>query len=121
MIGTFQINEHAFHPNGYRKLTEGFINFEVSDRTINNTLVSDFLAVKKTFTISWDDCTIDGDLLEEFIEWSQSSNTVTFALTNNDLTITSTICRLKMSDTFTRVYEKGKYAYSGIEVYLEEV
>lgn len=121
MIGDIQINNHVFHSNGYRKLTEGFINFEVSDRTINNTLVSDFLEVKKTFEISWDDCSIDGELLDEFIGLSQSADDVTFIKTNYDLTTTTTTCRLTLSESFARDYERGKYSYNGVKIKLEEV
>lgn len=121
MIGDIQINDHVFHSNGYRKLTEGFINFEVSDRTINNTLVSDFLETKRTYEISWENCSIDGELLDEFISLSQSATDVTFIKTNYDLTTTTTICRLKISDSFDRVYDQGKYSYDGIKIKLEEV
>lgn len=121
MIGDIQINDHVFHSNGYRKLTEGFINFEVSDRTINNTLVSDFLETKRTYEISWENCSIDGELLDEFITLSQSADDVTFIKTNYDLTTTTTTCRLSMSENFNRIYERGKYSYEGVKIKLEEI
>lgn len=121
MKGDIKINTHVFHPNGYRKLTEGFIEFEKTQRTINNTLTSDFLAKKRTYIISWEDCAIDGELLDEFIAISDSSDDVTLTKVNYDLTETVVTCRLKLSDSFERIYEQGKYAYSGVEVSLEEV
>lgn len=121
MKGDIKINNHVFSPNGYRKLTEGFIEFEKSQRTINNTLTSDFLARKKTFVISWEDCAVDGELLDEFIALSESSDDVTFVKTNYDLTETTTVCRLKISESFSRIYEAGKYAYDGVEIMLEEI
>lgn len=121
MIGDIQINDRVLTANSYRKITEGFIDFEVSDRTIDNTLVSDFLATKKTFVVEWRDCAIDGELLNELIALSQSSDDVTFIKTNYDLTTTTTICRLKLSDSFKRIYEKEKYAYEDVKVSLEEV
>ena len=119
--GDIQINSHVFHPNGYRKLTEGFIEFEKTQRSINNTLTSDFLAKKRTFVITWENCSIDGELLDEFIAISNSSEDVTFTKTNYDLTETSVTCRLKLSNSFARVYDDGKYAYNGVEVTLEEI
>lgn len=121
MIGDIQINDHVFHPNGYRKLTEGFINFEVSQRTIDHTLVSDFLSVKRTFTISWDNATISGELLDEFITLYLSSSDVTFTKTNYDLSKTTVVCRLKLPESWKRDYEQGTYSYSGIIVTLEEI
>lgn len=121
MKGDIQINDHVFSPNGYRKLTEKIISFEKSKRTIDNTLVSDFMAVKKTFTISWDDCAIDGELLNEFMELYLSAEDVTFIKTNYDLTTSAYTCRIKLSDSFKRVYESRNYSYSGVNVTLEEV
>lgn len=121
MIGDIQINDHVFHPNGYRKLTEGFIDFEVSARTINNTLVSDFFDTKRTYSISWDGASITGELLDEFIALYKSTDDVTFIKTNYDLTTTTVICRLRLSGNFLRDYEQGTYSYNGITIELEEV
>jgi len=79
------------------------------------------LEVKKTFEISWDDCSIDGELLDEFIGLSQSADDVTFIKTNYDLTTTTTTCRLTLSESFARDYERGKYSYNGVKIKLEEV
>jgi hypothetical protein len=121
MKGDIKINDITLTANGYTKLTEGFINFEVKERTIDNTLVSDFFGVKRTFKISWEKCVISGDLLDSFIEIYLAGEDVTFIKTNYDLTETTYTCKLYLPDSFMRAYEKDNYGYDSIEVSLEEV
>jgi hypothetical protein len=121
MKGDIQINDILFTANGYTKLTEGFVSFEIKNRTINNTLVSDFLNIKKTFEISWENCSLSGDLLDQFIALYISDSDITFIKTNYDLTESTYICRLSMSESFLRDYEKDNYSYNGVKIKLEEV
>ena len=118
--GSYKINDHVFSPNGGRTLTEGYLDFEVTDRTINKTLVSDFVIFKRTFSIKWS-VAITQDLLEIILAWYTAKQDVTFTKVNKDGTESSYTCRLSIPENFTRVYELKEYSYSDFEISLVEV
>lgn len=106
-------------PEYQRKYSQGWIDFEVKDRTINRTLVSDFVAFKRVFTISWP--VVDGSLMAELLEIYLLKNDVTFYETQADLSVRSYICRLDIGREVLRDIEAGNFAFSGFSITLEEV
>lgn len=106
--------------DGSLVLNEGVIDFEVSERTINNTLVSDFIGFKKRFRITWNNL-ISGELLEIL-------KTIYYAKEDVDLKITSElgvdttyVCKMNMSPEYLRESKGSVFAYSGVEISFEEV
>jgi hypothetical protein len=95
------------------------IDFEVKQRTVNKTLVSDFQDIKKRFTISWDRSygTLYADLLEIFLERED----VTFIEVQPDLSEVSYTCLMSISESVRREIEAGDYGFTGFSIVLEEV
>jgi len=102
------------------KFTEGWLDFEVQDRTINRTLVSDFIAFKRKFSITWG-YAISGTLLADLLDLYIAKEDVVFTIVNADLTETLYTCKVSISDTYLREIISGNYAFSGFTVELEEV
>ena len=113
-LGTFVI------PASSREYSPGWIDFEVTGRTIDNTLVSDFIGFKRKFSISWSNW-LDGEFVEYLLSLYQSKEDVTFTEVKPDGTEQSWTCKLSISDAYVREYEEDNFAYSGFEIMLEEV
>ncbi len=107
-------------PNIGIQYTKGHIVFEVMDRTINKTLVSDYVTTKKTFKMSWSNI-LDGAFMADLIDIYELREDVTFIETQADLTTITTICKMTISDSYLRELESGNYAFSGFSIKLEEV
>jgi hypothetical protein len=106
-------------PDFERQYSQGWIDFEVSERTINRTLVSDFVAFKRTFTISWP--ILSEETLAALLEWYLDKEDVTFTETQSDSSTLSWTCRISISDSILREIEAVDYAFSGFSITLEEV
>lgn len=102
------------------KLARGYIDFEVTERTINRTLVSDFITLKNTFSLSWDEIIL-GNLLAFILDIYLLKEDVTIEITNADLTTNIYNCHLSISQSILREIASGDYAYSGFNVKLEEI
>lgn len=119
MAGELQIDTILLPEYGLR-FSEGYIDFEVKDRTIDRTLVSDFVAIKRVFTIAWDN-PISGTLLASILEIYIAKKDVSFAITNADTSTTTYTCRLDIGGEYLREIASGNYAFSGFTITLEEV
>lgn len=119
MAGELQIDTILLPDYGLR-FSEGYIDFEVKDRTIDRTLVSDFVAIKRIFTVAWDN-PISGTLLADLVDLYMAKEDVTFTVTNADTTNTVYTCRLDIGNEYLREIASGNYAFSGLVITLEEV
>jgi hypothetical protein len=113
-IDTFEV------PSKARRYSPGWIEFEQTRRTINNTLTSDFLAQKRKFFIEWSTW-LDGDFIEYIVGIYLAGNDVVFKVCESDGTEKSYTCRLTIPSTYVREYEEKGFAYSGFNITLEEV
>lgn len=102
------------------RFNPGHIDFEVSDRTIDKTLVSDFITIKNKFTISWD-YPVSGTFMAEIVELYLAKEDVTFTVTNADATTSVYTCWLSISEECLREIVSGSYAFSGFTISMEEV
>lgn len=119
MIGDIQLGSVLLPATEYRKLTEGYLQFEVGERTINNTYVSDFIDSKKTFTIEWN-CSIDETLMQSIIDL-YTGDDITVLYTESDGTVSTYICHMVLPESWDRSSYVNPYSYDGFSVYLEEV
>lgn len=117
--GDIQINSVLLPFEGI-KVSYGYIDFEVVDRTIDKTLVSDFIALKRIFTISWDNM-VSGTFMADIIDIYILKQDVTLIVTNADLSTSTYTCKLSISDRVLRELYSGNYAFSGFTITLEEV
>lgn len=121
--GELKINSIVI-PDSSLNFSPGWISFEVTQRTIDNTLVSDLKDDKRKFNLSWDNC-IDGDFFEQIVALYELGEDVTFTVTAEDLTDDVYDCHLTISPEVlrkvTRKRETGNYAYSGFAIALEEI
>lgn len=106
-------------PEFERKYSQGWIDFEVSERTINRTLVSDFVAFKRTFSITWN--ILDGAVLASLLDLYLAKEDVTFYEEQADSSFKSWVCKIGISDSILREVEAGNFAFSGFAITLEEV
>jgi hypothetical protein len=106
-------------PEYERKYTQGWIDFEVSERTVNRTLVSDFIAFKRAFGITWN--VLDGEFMYQLVEIYLTKKDVTFSEKQSDGSWKSWICKMSISESLLREVEVGNYAFSGFSITLEEV
>ncbi|MBA4274026.1 MAG: hypothetical protein C0436_00070 [Alphaproteobacteria bacterium] len=106
-------------PEWERKYTQGWIDFEVTERTINRTLVSDFIAFKRRFGITWN--ILDGNTMAALIDLYLAKEDVTFHERQPNGTFRTWTCRLQISEGILREIEIGNYAFSGFAITLEEV
>jgi hypothetical protein len=118
--GDLQIDTILLPDNGDLKYQPGFIQFEQKQRTVDNTLVSDFRAIKYKFAFSWGN-PLDGIFMADLVELYLAGNDVTFIETNADLSTNTYICRLSISETTLREIASGNYAFSGFSMNLEEI
>lgn len=102
------------------KFSEGWIDFEKKRRTINNTLVSDLVAFKRKFSISWDN-PLDGAFLADLLDLYIAKEDLTFTVTNADLTTTAYTVHIDIGSDILREIYSGNYAYSGFKIELEEI
>jgi len=116
--GELRVNDITLPIEG-RLYTPGYIDFEVTQRTIDRTLVSDFVTIKRTFNVAWDRAY--GSLVAPLIELYLAKEDVTFYEVQPDLTTDSYTCRLSIPDSFTRELQSGEYGYTGFAITLEEV
>lgn len=98
----------------------GWIDYEVTARTINKTLVSDFVSFKRTFAISWAN-PLEGSFLADLLDLYIAKADVTFTETGADLVDTAYTCRLSISSSYLRELYSSNYAFSGFAITLEEV
>jgi len=117
--GDLKINDILLPLEGLQ-YKPGWIDYEVTDRTINKTLVSDFVAFKRTFAISWS-YPLDGSFLADLLDLYIAKADVTFTETGADLVDTSYTCKLSISSSYLRELYSGNYAFSGFAITLEEV
>jgi hypothetical protein len=108
-----------FLPEYERKYTQGWIDFEVSERTINKTLVSDFVAFKRTFAVTWN--VLDGEVMSSLIMLYLNKQDVNFHEKQPDGSYLSWVCKLSISQSIFREIEIGNFAFSGFAITLEEV
>jgi hypothetical protein len=118
--GDLQIDTILLPDNGDLRYTPGFISFEQTARTIDNTLVSDFKALKHKFSFSWNN-PLDGNFLADIIDLYLANDDVTFTQTNADLSTSVYTCKIFISESMLREIASGNYAYSGFTLTLEEV
>jgi len=98
----------------------GWIDFEKTERTINNTLVSDFIGFKRTFKLEWSNW-MDGDFVEYIIAIYELKEDVIFhEYDKNNVDVPYT-CKLSIPAEYVREYKESNFAYSGFNITLEEV
>ena len=119
-IGDLTINGNLIPGRQNLRFSQGYIDFEETQRTIDKTLVSDFVKFKRSFSISWTSY-IDGPLLVSFLDIYIAKEDVTFVVTDYDGTDSTYICKLGISPEFLREIKVGYFAYSGFSLTLEEV
>lgn len=117
--GDIQINTILLPIPGLR-FSPGYIDFEIRDRTINKTLVSDFVTIKNRFTITWE-YPVSGTFMAEILTLYLAKDDVTLTVTNSDLSTTAYTCALMVSHETLREITSGSYAFSGFSITLEEV
>lgn len=97
----------------------GYITLETTDRTINGTLVSDLIAIKRKFAISWP--ILDGAFMADFIELYVAGEPVEFGETGVDSIVTWYDCKLEISQETLREIHAGNFAFSGFSMELLEL
>lgn len=102
------------------KYSPGWIDYEKKARTINNTLVSDLVAFKRKFTISWDN-PLDGSFMADLLDMYIAKQDLTFVETQSDLTTVSYTVHIDIASEYLREIASGNYAFSGFKITLEEV
>jgi len=107
-------------PGSSLKVTKGYLDFEVSDRTIDKTFVSDFVATKRTRSLYWENF-LDEDFVDAMIALYLLKEDVVYSEVNSDLTITTFTVRMSISSEILREIDEGSYAYSGFVITMEEV
>lgn len=101
-----------------RSFSEGRIELARTERTASGRLVSDIIAVKKTFKLSYD--LIDGDELRAIIALYDLQDELTLIVWEEyDTKYTYTV-RLKPFER-SRVQSHGQGLWSGVTFELEEV
>ena len=116
--GELRINSMILPKEG-RLYSPGWLNFEVKQRTINRTLVSDLQGIKRKFTIAWD--RVYGTLFADLIDLYLDNVDVTFTEVKPDLTEAVYNCRLSIPQSVRRELESGEYGYTGFSITLEEI
>jgi hypothetical protein len=106
-------------PEPGRLYEPGWIDFEVTERTINRTLVSDFVAIKRQFQVSYD--RIYGNLFGDILDLYLDKEDVTFYEEQPDGSYNSWICRVDFPAQVKRDLNTGLYGYTGFSFRLEEV
>jgi len=102
------------------KFSQDWIDFEVQDRTINRTLVSDFIAFKRKFVLTWQ-YPLEGAFLADLLDLYIAKEDVTFTVTNADLTESLYTCKVDINGAYLREMLSGNYIFSGFGITLEEV
>jgi hypothetical protein len=97
----------------------GYITLETSDRTIDGTYVSDTIAIKRKFSISWP--ILDGEFMAGFIDLYLVKEPVEFGEMGADSVVTWYDCILNISDEFLREVHAGNFAFSGFSMELSEI
>lgn len=106
-------------PEWERKYTQSWIDFEVTERTINRTLVSDFIAFKRKFNVTWN--VLDGATMAAIIDIYLAKEDIVFHEQQSNGSFRTYTCRLSISANILREIEIGNYAFSGFSIELEEV
>lgn len=102
------------------KYSPGWIDYEKTARTINNTLVSDLVAFKRKFSISWEN-PLDGAFMADLLDMYVAKEDLTFTETQSDLTTLSYTVHIDIGSEYLREIYSGNYAFSGFKITLEEV
>lgn len=119
MKGDLKINDFLI-PDSSLTYRPGWIEFEKTGRTVNNTLVSDFVGTKRKFKLEWSNW-ISGDFLDYIIPLFETKEDVTFHEFNKDNVDVSFICKLSIPLEYVREYKESNFAFSGFYITLEEV
>jgi|WetSurMetagenome_2_1015567.scaffolds.fasta_scaffold424529_2 hypothetical protein len=117
--GDFYINDILL-PKSSIKPTKGRLDFEISERTIDNTFVSDLKAIKEKRSFTWENA-LDEDFITPMMEIYYAGEDVIYREVNSDLTETTFTMRMKIPDDIAQEVLEGSYAYSGFSISLEEV
>jgi hypothetical protein len=121
-MADLKLNQGAteiFLPEFERKYTQGWLDFEVSERTINRTLVSDFVGFKRTFSVTWN--VLEGEIMSSLILLYLTKQDVIFSEQQPDGSFLSWTCKLSISQSLLREIDAGNFAFSGFSITLEEV
>lgn len=110
-------------PDKHLSFTEGRIESRKERRTINNTLTSDVIETKKTFSFSFDrdSVWVDGNYVRDMITLYESAEDVTLEITEADETVSEYTCSMKMDVELIREWKYDNFAYNGFEFVLEQV
>lgn len=122
MAGKLRIEKGAVVvelPEVGRLYEPGWIDFEITERTINRTLVSDFIAFKRLFIVSYD--RVYGDLFADLLELFLDKEDVIFYEQQPNGTYLNYTCRLDFPQSVKRELSRGLYGYTGFSFSLEEV
>ena len=106
-------------PEQGRLYEPGWIDFEVSERTINRTLVSDFVAIKRQFQIAYD--RVYGNLFGEILDLYLDKEDVVFYEEQPDGSYRNWTCVIDFPAQVKRDLNTGLYGYTGFSFRLEEV
>ena len=113
-IGSFLV------PDNTLVYSEGWIDFEVTQRTIDNTLVSDFIGFKRKFSMSWENW-LSGGFVDYVVGIYEAKQDVVFKKILADNSEELYTCKLSISDNYVREYKELDFAFSGFSITLEEV
>lgn len=97
----------------------GYIPLEVTDRTIDGTLVSDIIALKRKFDISWP--IIDGGFMGQFVEWYVEREPLEFGEEQPDGSTVWFNVWMDIPESILREIEAGDYAFSGFRLNMVEI
>jgi hypothetical protein len=102
-----------------RNYAPGYITLEQTDRTIDGTLVSDIIGIKRRFDISWP--VLEGAFMAQLITIYLAKQAVEFKEQQPDGSYLTFSCWLSIPESVLREIEIENYAFSGFSIGLVEI
>jgi hypothetical protein len=106
-------------PTYKRNYAPGYITIENTERTLDGSLVSDLIAIKRRFDVSWP--VIDGEFVASILPIYLNRDAVEFGETQPDNTVAWFDCRLTIPESILREIEIGEFAFSGFALNLVQI
>ena len=121
MSGAIQLgptgSEVTLTPYG-RTYSEGYVEISKEDRTVNGTLVSDIVAVKKRFAIDYE--TLKGVDLEQILGLYQLQQELNLRVQERNESYSEYTVRMRPLD-YERISILGDWEWGGVLIMCEEV
>ena len=112
-------NSLVILPDTGRTYTQGWLDFELTERTINRTLVSDLIATKRVFSITWEQAS--RALVSQLVLLFLDERYLTFEEEQHDGSFLSWDVRLTIGANILRDIEAQDYSFVGFVINLEQV